>query len=227
VRTVQYGDHADQFIDVWLLAGSQAQPAAVLIHGGYWRQRYDRSYLTPFVEHLVARGTAVASIEYRRVQGTGGWPETFDDIAAAVDLLPELLGGREIVLVGHSAGGHLALWAAASGHRVSRVVALAPLCDLQRAHELGLSDNAVSELLGGNLELLPEVDPMRLLPLGVPVTVLHGDADTAVPLELSERFAAAAGGEVTLTVLPGVGHFQLLDPSHPASALTVEAIDTP
>lgn len=223
MRTVHYGDHADQLIDVWLPPGSQARPAAVLIHGGYWRQRYDRSYLLPFAEHLVARGTAVASIEYRRVRGAGGWPETFDDITTAVGLLPELLGDREIVLVGHSAGGHLGLWAARHAHRV---VALAPLCDLQRAHELGLSDNAVSELLGGNLDLLPEVDPMQRLPLGVPVTILHGDADTAVPLELSDRFAAAAGDEVSLIVLPGVDHFQLLNPEHPASALTVEAIET-
>jgi acetyl esterase/lipase len=215
MRTVAYGEHADNVVDV---RDTEADTVAVLVHGGYWRVRYDRSYLTPFVEYLVAQGLSVASLEYRRIGNGGEWPVLHQDVTAGVDKVVELFPGRRIVLVGHSAGGHLALLAA-DRPGVAKVVSVAGLCDLARAHELGLSDNAVTELLGGDLGLLAEADPMNRVPPPVPVTLLHGDADTHVPLELSQRYQAKSGAE--LVVLPGIDHFE---PVEPGAAATVAAI---
>jgi acetyl esterase/lipase len=215
MRTVAYGDHADNVVDVW---DNKADTVAVLVHGGYWRVRYDRSYLTPFAEYLVTQGFSVASLEYRRIGNGGEWPVLHQDVVSGVDKVVELFPGKRIVLVGHSAGGHLALLAA-DRPGVARVVSVAGLCDLARAHELGLSNNAVTELLGGDLGLLAEADPMNRTPPPVPVTLLHGDADTHVPLELSQRYQVKSGAE--LVVLPGIDHFE---PVEPGAAATVEAI---
>jgi pimeloyl-ACP methyl ester carboxylesterase len=160
----------------------------------------------------------VVSVEYRRIGNGGEWPVLLQDVAAGVDRTVELFPGKRIVLVGHSAGGHLALLAA-DRPGVAKVVSVGGLCDLARAHELGLSDNAVTLLLGGDLGLLAEADPMSRVPPPVPVTLLHGDADTHVPLELSRRYADKSGAE--LVVLPGIGHFEPVDPG---AAVTVEAI---
>jgi len=140
-----------------------------------------------------------------------------EDVAAGVDRAVELFPGKRIVLVGHSAGGHLSLLAA-DRPGVARVVAVGGLCDLARAHELGLRDNAVTLLLGGDLGRLAEADPMNRVP-PVPVTLIHGDADTHVPLELSQRYQAKNGAE--LVVLPGIGHFEPVDPG---AAETLAAI---
>ncbi|HTI27354.1 MAG TPA: alpha/beta hydrolase [Kutzneria sp.] len=215
MRTVAYGEHADNVVDVW---DTEADTVAVLVHGGYWRVRYDRAYLTSFAEYLVAQGLSAASLEYRRIGNGGEWPVLHQDVTAGVDKAVELFPGKRIVLVGHSAGGHLALLAA-DRPGVAKVVSVAGLCDLARAHELGLSNNAVTELLGGDLGLLAEADPMNRVPPPVPVTLLHGDADTHVPLELSQRYQAKSGAE--LVVLPGIDHFE---PVEPGAAATVEAI---
>ena len=215
MRTASYGDHADNVVDAW---DNNADTVAVLVHGGYWRVAYDRSYLVPFAEYLVAQGLSVASLEYRRIGNGGEWPVLLQDVTAGVDKVVELFPGKRIVLVGHSAGGHLALLAA-DRPGVAKVVSVAGLCDLARAHELGLSNNAVTELLGGDLGQLAEADPMNRTPPPVPVTLLHGDADTHVPLELSQRYQAKSGAE--LLVLPGIDHFEPVDPG---AAVTVEAI---
>jgi acetyl esterase/lipase len=215
MRTVGYGDHPDQVVDVW---DNGADTVAVLVHGGYWRVRYDRSYLVPFAEYLLAQGFSVASLEFRRIGNGGEWPVIGQDVDAGVDKAVELFPGKRIVLVGHSAGGHLALLAA-DRPGVAKVVSVGGLCDLARAHELGLSDNAVTLLLGGDLGLLAEADPCNRVPPPVPVTLLHGDADTHVPLELSRRYSDKSGAE--LVVLPGIGHFEPVDPG---AAVTVEAI---
>ena len=220
MRTVWYGEHAENLVDVWDAPGadnSDAGTVAVLLHGGYWRVRHDRSYLAPFAEYLVAQGLAVASLEFRRIGNGGEWPVIIEDVAAGVDRAVELFPGKRIVLVGHSAGGHLSLLAA-DRPGVARVVAVGGLCDLARAHELGLRDNAVTLLLGGDLGRLAEADPMNRVP-PVPVTLIHGDADTHVPLELSQRYQAKNGAE--LVVLPGIGHFEPVDPG---AAETLAAI---
>src|SRR4051794_35784866 len=121
MRTVRYGEHADNVVDVW---DTDSDTVAVVVHGGYWRVRFDRSYLTPFAEYLVAQGLSVALPEYRRIGNGGEWPVLHQDVVAGVDKLVELFPGKRIVLVGHSAGGHLALLAA-DRPGVAKVVSVA------------------------------------------------------------------------------------------------------
>jgi acetyl esterase/lipase len=257
-----YGEHPDQTIDFYTPRGepSGAAPLVVVLHGGAWRAPYDREHITPFVDFLARRGFAVANVEYRRGsslphQGAEGpvagrWPETFDDIATAMDALPalvkEALPGADIrrtVLTGHSAGGHLALWAAArhvlpegapwrlpSPPPLRGVVALAPIADFATAVELGVCGGAVTQLLGGAAgyqERLGYADPAALLPTGIATTVVQGRTDTTVPQQVSEAYAAAAAkaGEVVgLTLLEDVGHFPLIDPAADACAVVAEEI---
>src|SRR6266508_2585042 len=145
-RMVRYGPHPEQVVDLWLPSGrlpsGRAKPPIVFIHGGFWRAAYDRTHATPLAADLAGRGHPVAMIEYRRVgHDGGGWPGTLDDVAAAIAAVPEL--DRPIVM-GHSAGGHLALWYAGHApHTVRGVVALAPVADLGMAYRLGLGNGAV------------------------------------------------------------------------------------
>lgn len=219
-RTERYGDHPSQLIDHYGDVRA-AGPHIAVLHGGYWRERYDRGYLAPFARALADRGMRVALVEYRRVGGGGGWPATGEDVDAAL----ECLGAPPAVLLGHSAGGQLALWAAAKRQRAAgRILAVAPVADLKRAHELGLSDSAVREFLGGEAAVegaLPEADPMRLLPR-VPVEIVHGTADTDVPVDLSRRYANNWGARLHL--LPGTDHFAPCTPGTPAFGVVVDAL---
>ncbi|MFE0348690.1 alpha/beta hydrolase [Streptomyces griseoluteus] len=262
-----YGDHPDQVIDFYApRTGTASAPLVVLLHGGAWRARYDRRHITPFADFLARRGFAVANVEYRRggpgvpAQKTDGepasappagrWPETFDDVAAALDALPDLArealpsaDARRTVLTGHSAGGHLALWAAArhvlpadSPWRTDRpaplrgVVALAPIADLGLAEKLEVCEGAVGQLLGGphlSAERAPHADPALLLPTGIATTLVQGRTDRDVPYEVAESFAdaAARAGEVVgVTLLEDVGHFPLIDPAADAAAVVAEEI---
>ncbi|MEV0263086.1 alpha/beta hydrolase [Streptomyces sp. NPDC050617] len=248
-RTVRYGTHPSQVIDVYDARGARGGgPGTVvtLLHGGFWRQAYDRAHLSPAAAALARHGLTVALAEYRRVGGDGGWPGTFDDVvravraAATVDRGADRTAGTRHVVAGHSAGGHLALWAAsrhrlpagsrwreAAGPRVDRVVALAPVADLAYARELRLSDDAVAGLLAGAGDGGPEADPARLLPPRAPVVVLHGTADPDVPVDVSRRYAAeaaAAGGDITLHELPGTGHYAPVTPGTDAFALLLAVL---
>jgi acetyl esterase/lipase len=220
-QIVRYGPSPGQFGEFWPGGGR----VAVLIHGGYWRTRYRLDLMHLLAADLNDRGYTVWNIEYRRMDMPGGgWPGTFDDVTTALDALADLRGAPadlgQVGLIGHSAGGLLALWlarqAAAPSARVSPavVVSLAGVCDLLLAAQLRLSDGAVAELLGGLPSDRPEVyrqaDPAALVSRGVPELVVHGTADTHVPYELSRRYAAATGS--TLLSLPGVGHFEMIDP---------------
>jgi acetyl esterase/lipase len=190
----------------------------VVIHGGFWRDRYNRTLMHALCEDLEARGWAAWNIEYRRLGSGGGVPETLDDVAAAVDHLAELDGVdlSRVVTIGHSAGGHLAAWAATREHprvAVTAVVSQAGVLDVRRAWELGLSDDVAREFLRGDIENAKLASPIERLPLGVPALLTHGGRDDIVPLEISQRFAAAAGA--TLIVEPDEDHFGHLDPGNP------------
>ncbi|WP_406105159.1 alpha/beta fold hydrolase [Streptomyces sp. NBC_01003] len=259
--TAAYGDHPDQVVDFYAPRDSaESAPLVVLLHGGAWRAPYDRQHLTPFADFLARRGFAVANVEYRRgsslpQQGgtapvAGRWPETFDDIAAALDALPGLVrevlpqgDPRRTVVVGHSAGGQLALWAAArhllpedapwrtaAPAPLRGVVALAPIADFVTARDLDVCSGAPAQFLGGKAvfeERLPYADPAALLPTGIATTLVQGRADTTVPYVVAEAYAdaAAKAGEVVgLTLLEDVGHFPLIDPAADACAVVAEEI---
>jgi acetyl esterase/lipase len=327
-----YGARADQIADVRLPPSRDpSAPLVMFLHGGFWRAAYDRSHIGPLATALAAAGYLVCVPEFRRTgQPSGGWPGTFDDVAAAVDTLPAKVwaavskaagggatagdaaeeeaaareavgegavggaavagapvGGAEakagdvasgaadvggavaeprvgeatadgavgdgavadravadamaggaraggpVLLAGHSAGGHLALWAAAR-HRLpagnpwhtavpasgaSGVVTLAAVSDLAAGHELDLGQGAVAALLGGGPReqsgRYAVTDPARLLPLGRPAWLVHGTEDDRVPAAMSRDYAAraqAAGDETFLDELPGTGHFEVIDP---------------
>jgi acetyl esterase/lipase len=208
-----YGDDPSQFGEL-----SGEGPVAVLIHGGFWRDRYDRTLMHPLVDDLVARGWATWNIEYRRLGSGGGVPETLDDVSAAIDHLAELdgLDLSRVVTIGHSAGGHLAAWAATRenpGVAVTAVVSQAGVLDVRRAWELQLSDHVARDFLRDDIELAKVASPIERLPLGVPALLVHGGRDDIVPLEISERFARASGA--TLVVEPDEDHFGHLDPQSP------------
>jgi acetyl esterase/lipase len=235
---LRYGDEPDHLVDVHLPAtkpGASPAPLVVLIHGGFWHQEYDRRQIRPMAEGLAKLGFAVASLEYRRVDGAGGWPTTLDDVAAGLDALPKMLTevapGRvdvaDSVLVGHSAGGHLAMWAAANtAGWLRRVVALAPVADLREAHRRRLGGSAVADLLGGSPDRVPErydfADAATDSPDRLPTVVIHGQEDEQVPVEMSRALCG-----VDLVELPDVEHFGLIDPLSAAWPSVVAALRPP
>jgi acetyl esterase/lipase len=210
---IVYGDHPSQFGEL-TLPDDDPRAVVVVVHGGFWRQRFGLELGRPLVDDLVAAGYAAWNIEYRRVGGDGGWPATFDDVAAALDCLAlDPLAGRDlpldrVVAVGHSAGGHLA---------TCGVVSQAGVLDLVDAERNGVGNGAATDLLGGGPDDVPDryalASPVERLPLGVRVVCVHGTADVNVPIRQSERFVAAAGAEAELVTLPGADHFAVIDPT--------------
>jgi acetyl esterase/lipase len=249
---VRYADHEDGVIDVFLPAsvGAPAEPGrlVVFVHGGFWRQEWDRRHVRPLANALVARGIAVAVPEYRRTGGGGGgWPQTGDDVDTAVASAPRLIDEiapgwidptGPIVVSGHSAGGHLALWA---GLRlgpplVSAVVALAPVSDLRFAAHERLDGGAAQLLLGGEPDDVPDAydaaDPFAGLAAHATgdsrhpsITVLHGTADAQVPVTMS-RAIAQRHPRINYIELDGADHFALIDPlSRPFADAVLPAIE--
>jgi len=195
---------------------------------------------------LAGRGWAAWNLEYRRIGAFsgGGWPETFDDVRDGIDHLASLADAHHLdlarlVTLGHSAGGHLALWAAARPklgppHRVpvTGAVALAGIADLEEAAAGSRGRGPVGALMGGAPDRWPIryglASPARLLPLGVPQVLVHGDADETVPLAMSRRYAErarAAGDDVTLVVVPGAGHRDLIRPGSEAWRATIGPLE--
>ena len=233
------GPDRSQVADLHLPAGRGPHPVAVLLHGGYWQTKHGRLVTRPLALDLARRGFAAWNLEYRRLGvgrgGGGGWPMTFDDVAGGIDALAGLdapLDLSRVVLVGHSAGGQLALWAASRGRlpagavgsspRVpaSAVLALAPVTDLERARV------HAEALLGGEAGEVPDrwaqADPIRAGAPGVPALVVHPTADETVPVQRSRAYAAAHG--VDLVETPG-GHRDPIDPSSAAWAAGVRWLE--
>jgi acetyl esterase/lipase len=235
--TISYGDDESQVADLYLPAGDGKVPVAVVIHGGLWMSGYGRELATPLAEDLAKQGIAGYAIEYRRIGNGGGWPMTFEDVAAAIDKLAEQprLDLGKVVAVGHSAGGHLAVWAAGrpglpqgapgAAPRVvlAGVVSQAGVLDLVNAYDEKVGGDAVSAFLGAtpakDLARYKLASPYERLPLNVPVALVHGTRDGQVPIEQSRRYrdaATAKGDDVRLTELEHVGHFELIDPADKA-----------
>ena len=213
-----YGPHPEQVADLVLPDGPGPFPVVALVHGGFWRARYRRDLMEPLAQDLASRGVAAWNVEYRRLDAGGGWPESAEDVVAAIDHLYELDAPLALeegpAVVGHSAGGHLALVAAAKG-RASRVVGQAAVSDLEEGRRLGLGAGVVERFADG--APLDDASPIRRAPLAVPVLLVHGADDDTVPASMSEAFAAK-GGDVTLSVRAGEGHFEHLDPGSGAWA---------
>lgn len=219
---IGYGEDALQFGELRLPETSDPHPVIVFIHGGCWLNQFSLDHVSAMSRALANQGYAVWTPEYRRVgDAGGGWPGTFEDIVRSIGVMSELspehsFDLNRVVMTGHSAGGHLALWLAAQNNLPLRgVVSLAGICDLKAYERLG-NDCAASlpGLLGGTSRDVPErwakANPIELLPIGIPVSLIHGERDTTVPLSQSESFAAAAGCE--LQVVRGGGHFDMVSP---------------
>lgn len=208
-----YGSHPDQVVDVYPAQGDWSGPTVAFVHGGYWRPKYDREHARSAAGALAAAGFPTALVEYRRVPGS---PDvTCADVVEAVRLVAT--GGTglpagPVVLVGHSAGGHLGL-VAASDHSLPMLgcLALAPLADLQAAETAALDGGAVQDFLGGPADGRQDLDPARMRTAAATrIVVLHGVDDSVVPITVSQSFADATGAD--LHGLAGVGHFELIDP---------------
>jgi acetyl esterase/lipase len=202
-----------------------------MLHGGFWKAQFGRKLQRPVATDLAGRGWAVWNLEYRRLGrlSGGGWPTTFDDVTSGIDHVAELpapLDLSRVVAIGHSAGGHLAAWAATCDGldavprvKLAGAVIQAGVVDLERAWELRLSRGIVRRFLGGTPSELPDryalASPIRRLPAGVPMLAVHGTLDDDVPVDFSRAFAdaaRAAGDACDLVVVEGEGHYEHLQP---------------
>lgn len=211
---VAYGPGEEQVADVRFAADATAdRPLLLVVHGGFWRPRFDRLHVRPMTEALAAAGWATVAPEYRRVPGR---PDlAVDDVRAAVRAVagrPEF-AGRRVVLLGHSAGGHLVLHAAATlepAHSPAGVLALAPVADLRLAQHLRLDGDAVQAFLGDDADARPDLDPVLLPTPGCRVRIVHGTEDRIVPVEVSESYVRHHPRAVLVPV--DGGHFAVIDP---------------
>jgi len=250
---IHYGDDALQFGELRLPAGRGPHPIAIVLHGGCWRARYDIGHTRAFSDALRCAGIAVWSLEYRRVGNPGGgWPGTFLDVSAGADHLRTLAPSHSLDLarvaaVGHSAGGHLALWLAArrglgEGSEIrgssdplplAGVVSLAGVTDLARAVVERVCDTMAAELVGGlpgdRASRFAEASPIERLPLGVPQRLVTGALDNVVPPAFGAAYAAEArgkGDDASHELVAGAGHFEFLAPETEAFRVILGGIRT-
>lgn len=252
---VAYGALPDQVAEVTVPDGGAAgrtasgpQPLVLLLHGGVWREPHDRVHVRPLAAALAGLGVVVANVDYRRVDGAGGWPATFEDAAAATDLLPGLIEDAglarvdrdAVVLVGHSAGGHLALWSAlrhllpegAPGWRatpaaVTGVVPMGAVVALTQFHDSSRDAATVERLMGGTPARVPDryrvADPTLIGAPDCRTILVHGGEDEEVPVETARAYAAAHPG-VELVELAATGHFPVIDPASAAWPAVRDAV---
>jgi len=213
-ETVRYGPHAENVGD--LRRGGQG--LVVLIHGGFWRQEWQRDTTESLAVDLTGRGFNTWNIEYRRIGDGGGWPGSAHDVLMALDFVPQLgLEVEKIVVVAHSAGGHLALWAVRRSRAdISQVVAMAPITDLAQHAESGMYGAAEARLL------LESGAPPVSDPGAIATTLVHGGNDRHVPPEHSSELAVRGGFDLITT---SDGHFDLLDPERDHWSRIVEVVD--
>jgi acetyl esterase/lipase len=221
---VAYGSDGNQFLDLRMPLGKGPHALAICIHGGFWRARYDLGYFGHLCAALTAKGVATANVEYRRVGNAGGgWPGTFADIRAAYQLLMQKakqyqFDARRVVVLGHSAGGQLALCLAAHETGLAAAISLAGVLDLQQAYELHLSHDAVVEFLGGTpaevADHYREADPMKLA-IRTRQWAVHGGEDDVVPPGISKGYVSVKQKnkeDAQLVGIGGAGHFDVADP---------------
>jgi acetyl esterase/lipase len=226
VETVAYGPEPDQFLELRGPAPSGTGRLALVLHGGFWRAGYTCHNTAAVATALAEAGWTTANVEYRRL-GPGFYLPLLEDVLAARRHLDE---EAAVVAVGHSAGGHLALWLAASG-AVDGAVALGGVCDLAAAARANLGAGAVQELLGGGPSEAPEAyteaDPAARLPLGRPQVLVHGVNDDRVPIDHARGYAAraTAAGDDCRVVEVDAGHFELIDPRSPVWPAVVAAVE--
>ncbi len=223
---VAYDTDPDQIADVRFGdARALKRPLVLIVHGGFWRPTIDRAHTGPMAEALAAAGWTVACAEYRRVPQH---PDlTLADITLALEKMPALVSrhnGR-VVLMGHSAGGHLVLWAAAARRtqQLAGTLALGPAADLRLAHQLKLGDGAAQAFLGTDPKDRADADPNQLPSPTIPTTIIHGEQDDVVPIALAESYVATHA-RVKLVRLPGAGHFAVIDPLSAAWGTVVEEL---
>jgi len=232
-QRLAYGKAPQQFGDLRLPKGpaGAAVPVVVVLHGGCWLAEYGHDYMGHLSADLTAAGVATWTLEYRRLGDEGGgWPGTFHDIADGIDHLRRLakdypLDLRRVVVTGHSAGGHLTLWSGGRGKLPKEsplyradplpVIGLVPIAGLTDLTRTGTACDAELPRIRGSVEALSETSPLAMLPLGLPVTLIQGEADTAVPPLQATSYATAAaakGDRPELVLLPDADHFVVVDP---------------
>ena len=222
-----YGDHPDQVVDLRGAGEPDGRPVVLVLHGGFWRAPYTRRNTTALSVALAEAGWTTANVEYRRL-GPGAYGPMLEDVRSARG---RVAGFESAVAIGHSAGGHLALWLAAEG-AVDAAVALGGVCDLVDAAAAGLGADAVAELLGGSPEEVPNAygvaDPAARLPLGRRQVLVHGTGDDRVPIDHARRYAerAAAAGDDCRLVEVDADHFMPLDPRSSVWPALVEAVSS-
>jgi acetyl esterase/lipase len=217
-QIVKYGDNPDQVIE---LSGQSNQgPLLVLIHGGYWRPTIDRSHLRPLAKALNDRGFQVALVEYRRVQGRP--TDYLDDVIDALKKLGEV----SIILIGHSAGAHLALLAGRLARNISLILALSPVADLKSGIGHNLGDGAIQLFLGDKLEKIDDFDPTALTAAQTRIRIIHTEQDF-IPEEVAKNYFQRKrdeGADIEYTLVAGADHFSLVDPRSEKFEFLLEAI---
>lgn len=227
METLRYGEHADQVLDLHGPGPPDRRPLLLILHGGFWRPPFTRRNTKALAVALSEAGWTCANVEYRRL-GPGRYRPMLDDVRRARERLAAF---DRAVAVGHSAGGHLALWLAAEG-LVDAALTLGGVCDLADGFAARLGDDAVAELLGGSPAEVPHAyalaDPAARLPLGRRQVLVHGTEDDRVPVGHALRYAerATAAGDDCVVVELDADHFQPINPRSTVWPRVVDAVSS-
>lgn len=231
-RRLVYGKAPQHFIDVRMPSAKPPVGAIMNIHGGFWRAAYDLTHAGHLCAAFSQVGYATFNVEYRRVgDAGGGWPASLEDVSRAYSYIQQQYSWDSLIVMGHSAGGQLALALAAQEPRVTQAVSLAGVLDLHRAYDLHLSDDAVVDFLGGAPQQVPqryqEASP-TCLNIAAHQLVITGDSDDVVPPSFSRGYSAQkqkVGEKLDFIEIPLAGHYDLIDPRTEAFAKILEALE--